>query len=213
MTRVRQRSLKATQPSGSRGAVPPLRGEEAERDHVEVETHGHSYRNVGGGGDRQGVRREQQDGREREGKERREACSPLTSGPQRCYQARPSRKILPGSLHIPASAGLVLQPRGAAGHCLWQPHSPALVSRPPRHLARLREACGGRGPPPSLPTPPLNPAGSRKDRAGWAPQRPLPGSSQHVQGEEADPQAGATSQGPLNPSSANSLLCDLEHTI
>lgn len=132
-------------------------------------------------------RRGQQDGLEREGRDRREAGSPLTPGPQRCYQARPCRKILPGSLHIPASAGLVLQPRGAAGHCLWQPHSPALVSRPQRHLARLRKACGGRGPTPSLPLPPLNPAGRRKEGAGWALKGPLPGSLLSVWEEEEDP--------------------------
>lgn len=29
------------------GAVPPLKEKGAERDQVEVETHGHNYRNVG----------------------------------------------------------------------------------------------------------------------------------------------------------------------
>lgn len=172
--------------------------EGAEKDQVEGETHGRSYRNVGEEGVGKG--KEQQDGSEREG---REAGSPLTPGPQRCYQARPGRKILPGSLHIPASARLVLQPCSAARHCLWQPHSPALVSRPQRHLARLREACGGRGPPPSLPTPPLNPAGRRKEGAGWAPQGPLPGPLLSVWGEEADSQARAT------PPGTQPLFCPL----
>lgn len=74
-----------------------------------------------------------------------EAGSPLTPGPKDAIRPDPPEKsFLDPSTFQPLLGwfySLMVQP----GHCLWQPHSPALVSRPQRHLARLREACGGRG--------------------------------------------------------------------
>lgn len=173
--------------------VEPPSEEGAGKEQVEVKTHGHSYRDVGE--EAGGERKEQQDGREREG---REAGSPLTPGPQRCYQVRPGRKILPGSLHIPASAGwfysLAVLPDTVYGSPILQPLSPGPKGIWP----------GSPPPPPSLPTPPLNPAGRRKEGTGWAPQGPLPSSLLSVWGEDADSQAWATQQGP-NPRTESQL--------
>lgn len=122
--------------------VEPPSEEGAEKEQVEVKTHGHSYRNVG---EEAGRGKERAAGWPGEGGEGGGLPFDPRAPKMLSGQTRPENPswIPPHS----SLCGLVLQPCGAAGHCLWQPHSPALVSRPQRHLARLREARGGRGPP------------------------------------------------------------------
>lgn len=136
---------------------------------------------------------------------------PFDPRPQRCYQARPSGKILPGSLHIPASAGLVLQPHGAARTLFMAAPFSSPCLQAPKASGQVEGGLWGQGSPrPSFPAPPLNPAGRRKEGAGcptWGPSRLLTVSAR----EEADPPGRVHSTRPLVPPLLL-LLCDLGHT-
>lgn len=110
-------------------------------------------------------------------REGRKAGSPLTPGPQRCYQARPGRKILPRSLHIPGSAGLVLQPRGAARTLFMAAPFSSPCLQAPKASGQAEGGLWGQGSPAQLPSPSFEPCWV-PEGGGWVRHclRPLPGS-------------------------------------
>lgn len=115
-------------------------------------------------------------------REGREAGSPLTPGPQRCYQPDPAEN--PSRIPVHSSLSpLVLQLPTARTLFMAAPFSSRCLQAPKASGLDRRLGVGGNCSPPS---PPLNPAGRRKQGAGLGACR------LHTELEGQDPPGRAT---------------------
>lgn len=170
------------------GGVPTFRG--AERDQAEVDTWTRLQKHGRRGG-REGVRR-QQDGQE---KEEREAGSPLTPGPQRCYQARP-RPENPSWIPPHSSLSQAGFTASRCGRTLFMaaPFSSSCLQAP-KASGRAEGGLWGQESPAQPPNPSFEPCWV-PEGGGWVGATgPLPGSLLHVWGRRPTPRQGPPPKG------------------